>query len=277
MNSDTVYAALDEAICAFQDVLDADFDRQNIVILLFDESNKRETFEAFCKEYFPYRLSDPYREEGYFDFLASAFVGKENGGIDGILVRTDVDYKPGELKHTLLHELAHIYCVHNELEGKDFYDLYCSGTAPTAEEDGLINAGYAIWRECIAELIAIELNDAYYITSLSGKKKYLSSLVENIDSDNGKLYMSMILTAVMTSREVESAKEWTSAEKSIARLNLFEEPMFHDMFKRVFEQLRNGFCEISYDFIFAIGSIYLNLLAVQAIKNCKLFGGLGML
>jgi len=116
------------------------------------------------------------------------------------------------------------------------------------------------------------LDNACYITSLSGKKKYLSSLIEKIDSDNGKLYMSMILTAVMTSRELESTKKWVVAEKSIARLNLFEEPMFHDMFKRVFEQLRNGFCEISYDFIFAIGSIYLNLLAVQAIKNWKLFG-----
>lgn len=74
-------------------------------------------------------------------------------------MRTHIDYKPGELKHTLLHELAHIYCVHNELNGKNFYDRYCNETAPTVEEDGVINAGFAIWRECIAEIIAIEPDD----------------------------------------------------------------------------------------------------------------------
>ncbi len=55
----------------------------------------------------------------------------------------------------------------------------------------------------MAEVIAIELDNAYYITSLSSKKKYLSSLIERSESDNGKLAMSMILTVVMTSREIE--------------------------------------------------------------------------
>lgn len=184
MNTDEIYSALDIAMDSFRECLDADFNRDNIIIQLFDENSKQEVFEAFCKKYFSYRLSDPYQDKGYFDFLASAFVGKDNGGIDGILVRSDVVYQPGELKHTLLHELAHIYCVHNELEGKDFYDLYCNGTAPTTEEDGIINAGYAICRECIAEVIAIELDNAYDITSLSSKRRYLSSLIEKIDPYN---------------------------------------------------------------------------------------------
>ncbi len=46
INSDTVYAALDGAIYAFRDILDADFDRQNIVIRLFDESNKGGDFRS---------------------------------------------------------------------------------------------------------------------------------------------------------------------------------------------------------------------------------------
>lgn len=159
------------------------------------------------------------------------------------MVRTDIDYMPNELRHTLLHELAHIYCVHDELNGKYFFDLYCNGTAPTAEKDEIINTGYAIWRECIAEVIAIELDDTCYITSLSSKKKYLSSLIDKIDPHNGKLAMSIILTAVMTSEEVEKSKECKSAANSLARLKRFEEPMFHDMFEKVFLQLRNGSVE----------------------------------
>lgn len=271
MNIDMVYEALEEAIALFDEGLEANFRRENIIIELFDENSKFEVFEAFCKKHFPYRLSDSYREEGYFDFRASAFVGKDNGGIDGILVRTDIDYMPNELRHTLLHELAHIYCVHDEFDGKDFFDLYCNGIAPTTDEDEIINTGYAIWRECIAEVIAIELDDTCYITPLSSKKKYLSSLIDKIDPNNGKLAMSMILTAVMTSEEVEESKEWKGASNSLARLKLFEEPMFHDIFEKVFLQLRNGFCEIDFDFIFEIGTIYLNLLSVQTIKNCKLF------
>lgn len=38
-----------------------------------------------------------------------------------------------------------------------------------------------------------------------------------IDPYNGKLAMSMILTAVMESRELESTKEWEVAAKSITR------------------------------------------------------------
>ena len=70
--------------------------------------------------------------------------------------------------------------MHNELSGEDFYDRYCSGTAPT------------------------------------------------IDRHNGKLAMSMIFTAIMTSEEIEGTEEWVLAEKSITRLNLFEESMFSD-------------------------------------------------
>ena len=113
--------------------------------------DQKEIFEQFCSKYFPYRLNDRYQEEGYFDFRASSFIGMDNGGKDGILLRTDIPYQPMELLHIFLHELAHIYCAHHELDGKSFYDEYCEDYAQTKEEDGIINAGYAVWRECIAE------------------------------------------------------------------------------------------------------------------------------
>ena len=42
------------------------------------------------------------------------------------------------------------------------------------EEDGTINAGYAVWRELIAELIAFELDDNCDVVPLRRKKDLLS-------------------------------------------------------------------------------------------------------
>ena len=98
------------------------------------------------------------RDSGYFDFHASAFVGKEDG-VDGILLRPDIARHPAALKHILLHELAHSFCTRNELGGDNFYERYCRDDTISREEDGTINAGYAVWRELAAELIAFELDD----------------------------------------------------------------------------------------------------------------------
>ena len=274
MDNQTIQSVLQKSEEIFRERLNADFNRENIVFQTFNETDKVKVFESFCKKYFPYRLSDPYTDPQYFEFLASAFVGKENGGIDGLLIRTDVDYRPGELKHTILHELAHIYCVRHELDGEDFYDLYCDGTAPSVEEDGIINAGYAIWRECIAEIIASELDSAYRITSLRVKRGWFLELIKKIDRYNGKPAVSMILSLIMTSEEIDADCDWETVKRKIELMNLFDDSMFYDLFRIVFEQLRNRFCKIDYDFIHHIGYTYLNLLAVQELKMNPLFGGI---
>lgn len=174
-------AYLARAIAIFNDKMDAGFAEDGIILTCFITEDQEEIFEQFCSEYFPYRLNDRYQEEGYFDFRASSFIGMDNGGKDGILLRTDIPYQPVELLHIFLHELAHIYCAHHELDGKSFYDEYCEDYAQTKEEDGIINAGYAVWRECIAEIIAIELDDSCEIVSLKEKADVLRQLKGEIE------------------------------------------------------------------------------------------------
>ena len=70
------------------------------------------------KQYFPDRLTDHYKEKGYFDFHASAFIGEGKNSVDGILLRTDIEGAPAMLYHILLHELAHVFYAHNELGGR---------------------------------------------------------------------------------------------------------------------------------------------------------------
>ena len=264
MNYDSYLA---RAIEIFNDKMDADFSRDDVILTCFMTDDQEEIFEQFCAQYFPYRLKDRYQEEGYFDFRASSFIGMDNGGKDGILLRTDIPYHPVELLHIFLHELAHIYCVHHELDGNSFYDEYCEGYAQSNEEDGMISAGYAVWRECIAEIIAIECDDNCDIFPIRDKKKMLAQLRDEIDQRDGKLLVSEILTAVMTSAEVETAETWPVAEKAIRELDIFDTPPELDLMKLVYNQLRERFVEIDVDFISELGFLYLNILSLNLLRN----------
>ena len=264
MNYDSYLA---RAIEIFNDKMDADFSHDHVILTCFMTDDQEEIFEQFCAQYFPYRLKDRYQEKGYFDFRASSFIGMDNGGKDGILLRTDIPYHPVELLHIFLHELAHIYCVHHELDGKSFYDKYCEGYAQTKEEDGMINDGYAVWRECIAEIIAFECDDNCCIFPLRDKKKTLSQLRREIDQSDGKLLVSEILTAVMTSAEVEASQTWDKAEKAIRSLKLFDTPPELDLLSLVFNQLRDRLIEIDVDFISELGFLYLNILSLSLLRG----------
>ena len=101
--------------------LGTEFSEDNLVLRCFQTENQQEVFEQFCKQYFPDRLEDRYTEDGYFDFHASAFVGEGENSVDGILLRTDVERSPAVLYHILLHELAHIFCTRNEIDGENFF------------------------------------------------------------------------------------------------------------------------------------------------------------
>ena len=266
MNYDSYLA---RAIEIFNNRMGADFSGDNIILTCFMTEDQKEIFEQFCSKYFPYRLNDRYQEEGYFDFRASSFIRMDNGGKDGILLRTDIPYHPVELLHIFLHELAHIYCAHHELDGKSFYDEYCEDYAQTKEEDGIINAGYAVWRECIAEIIAIELDDNCKIVHLKEKAGILRQLKSEIEPVDGKLAVSEILTAIMTSSEIEESQTWEEAETAILSLNLFDTPPEMDLFRLVYAQLRTTFLEIDVDFIHELGYLYLNILSLAVIRNLR--------
>ena len=98
-------AFLSRAVSVFNKKMNTDFSTGNLILTCFMTEDQVEIFEQFCTEYFPYRLEDRYQEDGYFDFQASSFIGIDNGGIDGILLRTDISYRPVELLHILLHAL----------------------------------------------------------------------------------------------------------------------------------------------------------------------------
>ena len=246
-----------------------EFSEDNLVLRCFQTENQQEAFEGFCKQYFPNRLTDRYKEDGYFDFHASAFVSEGESGVDGVLLRTDIERTPATLYHILLHELAHIFCTRNELGGDSFYKRYCTDDTLSSEEDGAINAGYAIWREMIAELIAFEMDDNCLVLALEDKEDILRCYIEELEDGNRKMAVSMILCEALTSREGEASSTWSAAQKKIAKYKPFDNPLFMDLLELVFRKLRKNFVEIDRDFILELGSLYLFLVTELDVKKLQ--------
>ena len=116
----------------------------NVKLAFYDNSDANEQYRRFCKEFFPDKLTD---NNELRNALASAFTGKD---FDGIMIRRDFSRSQSELFTIVLHELSHIWCTHNEIPTGDFYDRYCKGNLENTLLDGVLNAGYAIWREFAA-------------------------------------------------------------------------------------------------------------------------------
>ena len=268
MNNNDYKEALFYAASIFNERLGTEFGVDNLVLRCFQTENQQEVFEQFCKQYFPDRLTDQYKEDGYFDFHASAFVGKEDG-VDGILLRTDIARHPAELKHILLHELAHIFCTRNEIDGDNFFERYCMDDTISREEDGTINAGYAVWRELIAELIAFELDDNCDVVPLRRKKDLLSYYEGELLTGNGKMGASMILCEAMTSAEGEASMTWDAAKSKFTRFKPFDDPLYRDLLELVFTDVREYFIVIDRDFIYEIGVLYLTIAAQAMIASLK--------
>ena len=95
----------------------------------------------------------------------------------------------------------------------------------------------------------------------------LRQLKSEIEPVDGKLLVSEILTAVMTSSEIEASQTWADAVKAIRELNLFETPPEMDLFRLVYAQFRSTLFEIDIDFIHELGFLYLNILSLNLLRN----------
>ena len=189
--------------------------------------------------------------------------------MDGILLRTDIERTPETLYHILLHELAHVFCAHNELGGDSFYKRYCMDSTLSREEDGAINAGYAIWRELIAEVIAFEMDDKCFVIPLSEKSALLQHYEEEFENGDRKRGISMILCEALTSKECEMSATWNVAQKKVAGHKPFDNPLFMDMLGLVFRKLRDNLVKIDRDFILELGSLYLCLVTQLEIRKLQ--------
>lgn len=156
----------------------------------------------------------------------------------------------------------------DRLEDRYTEDGYMDDTI-SREEDGTINAGYAVWRELIAELIAFELDDNCDVIPIRRKKDLLSYYEGELLTGNGKMGVSMILCEAMTSAEGEASMTWDAAKSKFTRFKPFDDPLYKDLLELVFTHVREYFIVIDRDFIYEIGVLYLSIAAQAMIASLK--------
>ena len=258
---DIFYDALD----FFNEALDSGITRDNTVLAFFTPENGLEVYEQFCREHFPRNLDEGYKSEDYFQsFAAQAFVGR---GRYGVMVRADIDFPLPELRRVFLHEISHLFCCENEIEGGGFFDRYCMGSGA---EDGMMNAGYAVWREAVADIMADSILSEYTSLTLADVREEVGRLYRMLspsDPDSKKC-MSLILVYVMATREVGGVTEWADAEAGLERYLGLEDPALYAVLKLAFDNLhRSPFWSITPDFIMELGEAYLSLLSHKFLRE----------
>ena len=239
----------------FNSKMKTNYNSDNVKLAFYDNSDADAQYESFCKEFFPDRLTDNNEVK---NALASAFTGKD---FDGIMLRRDFSGSQSELFTVVLHELSHIWCTHNEIPTGDFYDRYCKGNAENTLLDGVINAGYAIWREFAAIYLSTNVQGVEYYPSLSEIEQDVLEVAELIRPNNpaAKISMTDFLACVLMSKEGSNKNFWESVKVWLSQKGLTH---FISITNLVHIHIRSEkFWEIDSDFIETLGSSYFAVLA----------------
>ena len=264
---DIVYSTMEE----MNEKLDTEFSKDNVEIAFFVPENGIAVYEALCSRYFPSHLSEKYKNEGYFlSFAAMAFVGEEK---DGILIREDLDLPSVEWHHIFLHELSHILVIREELNGENFFDKYCVDYADNSEEDGIINAGYAIWREFSAEVFAQDLDDSIMPYSLNDAAARINELLPLVSPPDpiAKEALQRSLNLLFKSDDYYFAENEEDFIKRISKSKAKKLLDFELVIRHIYKHLSKECAwEIDLEFIRDLGTFYL-LGASQKLFRNRIF------
>ena len=243
------YAAFEH----FNRKMKTNYTSDNVKLAFYDNSDADEQYRRFCKEFFPDKLTD---NNELRNALASAFTGKY---FDGIMIRRDFSGSQSELFTIVLHELSHIWCTHNEIPTGDFYDRYCKDNTENILLDGVINAGYAVWREFAAIYLSTNVQGVEYYPSLSEIEQDVLEVAELVRPNNpaAKISMTDFLACVLLSKEANNA--WESVNVWLSQIGWTQ---FISITNLVYIHIRSEkFWEIDEGFIETLGSTYFVVLA----------------
>ena len=252
------------ALDIFSDFVESNINKKSVKLLFFTKEDAVHKYEEMCLD-FPQYLSEPYKAEEFFtDVAASAFV---NGDKYGVLVDSNIALPPEEIIMTFLHEIVHLFCTKNEVSGGAFFEKYCSGTGTL---DGMINAGYAIWREAIADITADAAISDFATMTLADvhdevMRQYTALSFANPAS---KRAMSLIIAYIMISKEIACTEDWHKAEAAIIEYFRFDDPRVIKIFELVFRKLhKQPFWEITPEFITELGDLYLWIISGKELRT----------
>lgn len=265
---------LQKACDMFNEECHTYYSLENIKVAYCTMSDIVDVYRSFTKQY---GFHSENRSKADFEaILCEAFVGQTDiddpAHVDGILIRKD---PPAELDNPdyylimLVHELSHIFCTTHETDtagkaGQRFYDLYCAdepGTPAKEYNNGYMNAGYAIWREFIAEIIQdiVYQQPSKHLDKIAPVLLLLADEVK-VGNTAAKSALHRYLSEIMNTWEGSEAETFEDLKPMLEELDL----PFIRIVKHVFNNLHGKDChKIDPDFIEDLGSMYI----AEAIKN----------
>ncbi len=187
--------------------------------------------------------------------------------IYGVLIREDIDFPLGELLYMYLSELSHMFCTRNEIKGGNFFDRYCMGSGA---EDGQFNAGYAVWREAVADIMADSIRFEYTSTTLKMVAPEIKEYYDQLDISNpwSKKALSLIIVYTMITREGASGTNWTTLEQAFHKAVKIKDEVLMGILQLAFDQLhQRPFWEITPDFIQTLGAMYIELIGMKFFRD----------
>lgn len=274
-NKGVIGEIIEYCISIFNSIVGKDFlNNQNLIIEFFNAENGITIYEQFCKQYFPSyfgKYHDDYTKDGYMNsFVAQAFI---NGDTYGILCSLDADIDPNCWYETILHEMTHIYCATYECGGESFFEKHCideNGENP----DGIMGAGYAVWREFIAYYWGAELTPFSTSLSLNQVREMVRDIDEDVDATNpvAKMLVSQILAYIFRNPTVHRADNVATVCKFLEKNKIFASDMrmksYKSLIESVFEQLsKENYWKISPNFIDNLGSAYISMLGWRHVEG----------
>ena len=251
---------VDAAFGIFNDRIGTDYSRENIEVKFITAENADKEIPKFLKKY-PEAVEEQMLEPGYYEYInAEAFVTSKKSGI---LIRTDIRESGPWWRHIMLHEISHIFCTTHELnDGSLFFKKYCLDYAESSIEDGIINAGYAIWREFIAEYMATLVDSEIRMMTLKQNEKHINEIISDIEAgvSNVKECIEAVMIDTLCTRDVLDAPDKKAAFEKLGRYKKIQSVSWQALLNTVYDQLHDknkSVWEINLDFITTLGSNYL--------------------
>ena len=257
LDTSTVDRVIADAMNCVNEAFDYNFSCENTILRLYTTENALELFEVFILKY---RFKHEKVDEDYFqntDREAFAYGKLEEKDINGILIKAKDDLTVGELFHTMIHELCHIYFRREEIEGGHFYEQYCLEPFTTGNVDENILNGYEIWMEFIAEYYAMQLAPEFdYYNYMYDYVEQIEESFKNVQigDPSVKYSLSFWLAAIMDTKEAR-CDGWARIEEILSEIEF----PFVSLAKQIYEHIQDDIAyKITSDFIYEIGACYMD-------------------
>lgn len=247
---------------------DMPFSADDIVIEFLKRKFMYKRTKMYCEMYCPEKNISP---QDLGECRATSVIGRTKSAV---IFHLDRKLTAHDLRTITFHELTHIFCAKNEMDGEHFIDVFGTGTMPNLDRTDKYNCtvsiGYNVWSEFIADYYSYKyIHESY---DFSQAKPFFFEYLPKIHVENpagSPQATSLAFASLLASSDAAETLEYFSKPDGII-------PDFIPKGKETREVLcacLNVFYthlltekpwKINKDFIYDIGENYLEFLVMNS-------------